>query len=534
MFVRLEVCATVVLLGACVGAAAELKTPAQRYADAIEAETPEKRYAEVRRASLQRSEFQIDGRVVPIKLILLSCKAECHSANVIEVSEVGDICWRDRLVGIVAKGSAFGSSYLLALKQPRRDQVFQFAHDLARAEPAADSLPLERRLLLAYRGEDGWIERTLDRAQLSPDVVSFVRELAGHQYLDFGPFVPWVPFDAERKRGRAPYATTFAATDDGQLLASVKDGQVTLLNSDLRGLRVVELPAPLPQPEPWGLIGRAAFSPDGKWLAVAVKNDRIGVLDANDWSAAANFPAQIAHRSGVRRLFFTRDSEALIVVGDPLRCFHAGRWTLLDDHLRADVVDLCESPRGDRALLRLKDGSLRLTGPLRSLAAAEQTEATEGILLAERGGCRASAFSPDGSLVAAITFSAASAATQGESRRTHLKVWRVKDGAVVAELLAYGMPIRAVAALEWLPDGVHLAGAILPDASYSSSRSKSVHVWNVLDGRHVAQLVNPNRPVGLATSGRRLFVADYYGQLFRWDLDRHRDTWLPLESGGDQ
>ena len=103
MFVRLEVCATVVLLGACVGATADV------IAAAIEAETPERRFADVRRASLQRSEVHLDGRVVPIKLILLSCEAECHSANVIEVSEVGDICWRDRLVGILSRGSA-GSS----------------------------------------------------------------------------------------------------------------------------------------------------------------------------------------------------------------------------------------------------------------------------------------------------------------------------------------------------------------------------------------------------------------------------------------
>jgi len=524
MFVRPEVYATVVLLGACIGAAAEVETPEQRFADviaaAVKAETPEQRFGDVRRASLQRRELRIDGRVVPIELVLLTCDVECRAAKVIEVSEVGDICWNRRLVGILAQGSAFGSSSAFALKQPRRDQIFKLARDLARTKPATDSLPLQRRLLLAYRGDDGWIEQTFDRAHLSPAVQSFVRELAGHQYLDFGPFVPRPPFDAEYRPGRMPNATTFAATDDGQLLASVQDGRVILFNSDLRGLRSVELPEPMVYAAPIELIGRAAFSPDGKWLAVAVKRGRIVVLDASDWSVAANFLLQ-NDRFGVRRIVFTRDSKAMVVVSDTLRCFHVGRWTPLDDRVNADMVGLWESPRGDRTLLLLRDGSLRLAGPLRSGTAREQTRVAGGILLAER--CRRciSAFSPDGSLVAAITVSASATATQPESPRTHLKVWQVKDGAVVADLLAFGMPIRSGAALEWLPDGVHLAGVIQPDVPrVFVDRSKSVHVWNVLDGRHVAKLVGPNRPVGLAASGRQLLVADSAGQLFRWNLDQ--------------
>jgi hypothetical protein len=515
-FVRPDVCAMAVLLGTGIGVAAELETPEQRFSD-------------VRRASLERRELRIDGRVVPIKLVLLTCDAECHRANVIEVSEVGDICLSWRPVGASSRGGTKGFPAAFALKQPRRDQVFQLARDFAQTKPAMDSLPLPRRLLLAYRDDDGWIEGMFDRAHLSPAFQSFVRELAHTQYLEFGPLVPRLPFDAQFRPGRAPHATTFAATDEGQLLASVQDRQVILFNADLHRLRSVQLPEPLMHPAPIELIGRAAFSPDGKWLAVAVKDERIVVLDANDWSVAANILLQ----TRLRGIVFTRDSEALVVVSDPLRCFRVGDWTCLDDQVDANIVGLWESPRGDRTLLLLRDGSLRLTDPLRRGAAREQTGVASGILLAER--CRhcVSAFSPDGSLVAAILVSASAAATQPESLGRHLKVWQVKDGTLVADLLAFGMPIRSGAALHWLHDGVHLAGFIQPDRGSAFLRSKSLHLWNVLDTRHVAEFIGPSRPVGLASNGRQLFVADYNGKLFRWDLDRHRDSWRPLHCQGD-
>ena len=507
-FVRPDVCAMAVLLGTGIGVAAELETPEQRFSD-------------VRRASLERHELRIDGRVVPIKLVLLTCDAECRRANVIEVSEVGDIRLSLRPVGASSRGGTMGFPAAFALKQPRRDQVFQLARDFAQTKPAMDSLPLPRRLLLAYRDDDGWIEGMFDRAHLSPAFQSFVRKLAGAQYLEFGPLVPRLLFDAEFVPHRTPDATTFAATDEGQLLASVQDRQVILFSSDLQRLRSVQLPEPLVHPAPIELIGRAAFSPDGKWLAVAVKDDRIVVLDAKDWSVAANIPLQ----TKLRRIVFTRDSQALVVVSDPLRCFRVGDWTCLDDRVDANIVGLWESPRGDRTLLLLRDGSLRLTGPLHRGAAREQTGVARGILLAER--CRhcVSAFSPDGSLVAAILVSASAAATQPESLGRHLKVWQVKDGALVADLLAFGMPIRSGAALEWLHDGVHLAGLIQPDGRHEFLRSKSLHLWNVLDTRHVAEFVGPHRPVGLVSDNRQLLVADYNGKLFRWDLEGHRDSW---------
>lgn len=59
---RLEVFATAAILAVCHCAAAQ-------------PETPEQRFAYVWQASLQRREMSVEGRHVPIKLVLLTCLA---------------------------------------------------------------------------------------------------------------------------------------------------------------------------------------------------------------------------------------------------------------------------------------------------------------------------------------------------------------------------------------------------------------------------------------------------------------------------
>ena len=199
--------------------------------------------------------MRVEGRNVPIKLVVLACDAECRSANVIEVSELGDIglLWRRAEAASIVGDR--GSTSAFALKPPRREEMMKLATDLLRTKPREDPLPLPRLLLLACRSDDGWIEQTLDRAQLSAAAQSFVRELAGGRYLDFGPWVPQLPCDAKFQPDHRPEATTFAATDDGKLLASVQDQQVILLNSELQPLRSVDLPEPMANPAPIELIG---------------------------------------------------------------------------------------------------------------------------------------------------------------------------------------------------------------------------------------------------------------------------------------
>jgi len=501
--IRLEVLATAALLALCHCAAAL-------------AETPEQRFAKVRQASLQRHEMRVNGRDVTIKLVVLACDAECRSADVIEVSELGDIrrIWRPAGTVPISGEGRFPSTS--ALRQPRRDQVMRLAAELQRTKPQKVRLPVERRLLLAYRADDRWMERTFDRKNLNTATQSLVRELAAERYLDFGPWVPRIKSAAKYQPDHRPESAAFAATEDVQLLASVQDHHVILLDSNLRRLRSVRLPEPLTHPAPIELIGRAAFSPDNKWLAVATYDKRIIVLDVQSWTVAAN----ILHedRVGVREVFFTRDSEALVVRTDSVSLLHAGRWSRLDDYVPAGVVNFSESPDGKRALMLLSDGSLRLRHHRRSPKAREQAEGEAGILLAERCGRCLSAFSPDGSLVAAM-INVSEAAVQPRSVQTKLKVWRVSDGAEVADLQVFGMPIQRGKDLQWHPNGTHLLAVGEQAGIRRMVRSGATHLWNAIDGRHVAELVGPHRPIGLAASDRHVFVADYTGQVFRWDLD---------------
>ncbi|MBI5491200.1 MAG: PD40 domain-containing protein [Deltaproteobacteria bacterium] len=228
-------------------------------------------------------------------------------------------------------------------------------------------------------------------------------------------------------------------------------------------------------------IGSLAYSPDGRWLAVGIKNmqspSAIALLDGETGDEIRSLEG---HTDGIWDLAFSADGSRLAS-------------TAIDDAIR--VWD----PSGGGELLRVAEG----------VGAAAVAFSPDGLTLAAAGGRQhwvhawdaatgaERSASHDGAVLA-VAFAPGGDELAAASSDGRLHVWDVASG---TRRLAFPVAEGEAIAVAWSPDGRTLATI--------GSQEPRVRLWNATDGQALRDAGRFDRPaVSLAFSadGTVLFV----------------------------
>jgi WD40 repeat protein/HEAT repeat protein len=258
-------------------------------------------------------------------------------------------------------------------------------------------------------------------------------------------------------------------------------------------------------------IGTAAFSPDGRYAAVAAAGtvrDKVwepgSSGDLSLWDLSTRHVARIlrGHQKEVLALAFSRDSRQLLSGGND----HSVR--LWDVQTGKEVHRLDGHTRSVNAVAFAPDASLGLSAGTDHTARLWDLRA--GRELRELGGHAdfwAVAFSPDGKHAASAGGMQEAAGT-GE-RDFEVRLWDVSSAKEVRRLVGHAEAVRALA---FSKDGKRLL---------SADADGSVRLWQVEDGKHLARFAGHTglvRAVAFFADGRRAVSAGEDRTLRVWRL----------------
>jgi WD40 repeat protein len=255
-----------------------------------------------------------------------------------------------------------------------------------------------------------------------------------------------------------------------------------------------------------GAIRKAAFSPDGRWVAGTVgppvwppdPSQRLQVWDAADGRALFHIPPQ---GGAVRCFAFGPDGKRLACGYEDgaVRVWEAAAGRALiwecrpEDRPRSAVVCLAFSPDGARVASGGYDGAVRVWR-------GETGELLLPPIPSQMGWVGDVAFSPDGRWIAG-------ACSRGPVRGA-VKVWDARTGQLFRSTLTQGSDVQAVA---FSPDGRFLA---------SAGWDREVHV---LDRASKSTFTLPGHSQAVSSlsfhpDGRTLASAGNDGTVKLWDL----------------
>jgi len=269
-----------------------------------------------------------------------------------------------------------------------------------------------------------------------------------------------------------------------------------------------------------GEIRCAAFSADGKWLALGTENRGWSVVDTATGKILVSLPD--AHAGRVQSVAFSGDGSRLLTAGDDRT---AKLWELKAEPgsvLRAEechtfvghsgaVISAAFVAAEKQILTASEDGTAKLW----------DCDAIGGTIVFDNTGAAAglTAISPDGHYV--LTLSAKRAAPN-QPRYQVVYLWEARTGKLLAEL---PQQPGFVTSLDFTSDSrlailrrrtVPTANSLLPDSA--------LDLWNIVQGRWVDScqaLTNRWASVALSRDGKRLYTGSASESCI-WDVDSGR------------
>lgn len=442
----------------------------------------------------------------PPHVLLLACSQECQRANVLRFSDWGCIEHSSLKANRLAAGS---SKTVSILGQQLSDKDLATLEAFVADPPAAadPTPPAERRLVFAWRTEDGWKQRIYDRANLPDKGRQLLNAIVPSHYREeFGTWVSRIKPERSVSIGKPAGDSRFAVSPDGRTLVYLDGNGVKVFDPTLHQIKSATFKVE-------GRLGQCQFSPDGRFFAVESSRGRkIVVLDPRDWTKIIELvPTQARVRFPAFSFSPKADSLTAWGTAGPV-AFDTRTWTPAVKQLLAGVSSYRQSPDESTAVVLHKDHAI-------SLWNWRQDKLIRKI--ADQCYCLMTRFSPDGKMLALLT--ANTQQDDAQKSPTRLRVWNTQDGSLCAELFPYGMPWtferrEPPNLLRWSNDSKYLLAASTPHGFPYASR---LHLWNVSTGRHCGdfrgryiKLVG----IGIGNGGKTLFAADKRGALDAWSL----------------
>jgi len=443
------------------------------------------------------------------KFLLLACSQECQSANVLRITDWGCI----ERSSLYANPLAASFSDTVGIVRRRLSDKDLATLEAVTADPpaAADPMPpVERRLLLAWRTEDGWKQRIYDRANLPDKGRQLLNAIVPASSREqFGTWVRRVNPLKSISIGKPSLSGRFTVSPDGQTLVYVHAKGLKVFDTTLR-----QVQSPTIKVE--GGVRYCEFSRDGSFFAFECGGRRIVVLDPRDWTkitelvpAAKQFPV---FRERLKFSFSPKaDSLTVWDTAGPV-VIDTRRWTPAVKQLPAGTSWYRQSPDEAIAVVSDKDHAI-------SLWNCRQDKLIRKI--ADQCYCLMAKFSPDGKMLALLTANTQQDDAQKSS--ISLRVWNTQDGSLRTELFPYGMPwtfehSETPNFLRWTNDSKYLLAVSTPRGFPYGSR---LHMWNVPTGRHCVDFRGRYTTlvgIGIGNDGKTVFAADKYGALEAWSL----------------
>jgi len=368
--------------------------------------------------------------------------------------------------------------------------------------------PPDRRLVLQVPSPDGVVARVYDRANAPGEVLEILR-LAKSNIRSF---VLMLKAAEEWKIG---YHSAIAAMLDGRtLITAGESGSLRFWDADSRAMSR-DVPGTLmPVGSGWtyssGTATGFSVSPDG-FLMVVEGGSKADLRETVTLKGYYRFEEWENERK-LYRLFhsqFTQDGRYLLIPSSrpALIIFDTRtkeRVTAIPG-LPPGALAWFPPPRGERSLYMTAAGEVALWSGAQNRQIA---------VLDPEGRIDHIAFSPDESMVAAVTLHNASDPARQSYR---LRVWRTDDGALVHELRSLERRIPFAQGLLWSPDGKYLLAATNPD---DFSSATSVGIWSMASGRHRGELKGCYRGIAglLLLPKGRLLAGCEDGALREWSL----------------
>jgi len=368
--------------------------------------------------------------------------------------------------------------------------------------------PPDRRLVLQVPSPKGVVARVYDRANAPEQVLEILR-LAKSTINSF--VLEWKVAE-EWKIG---HHSAFTATPDGKtLITAGQAGSFRFWDADSRSM-LRDVPGTLmPIGAQWTLSsGTAAglsLSPDG-FLMVVQGDYKADLRETATLRGYYRFQEWENEHKQYQLLHpqFTQDGRYLLIPSSrpALIAFDTKRKERVAaiPGLPPAALAWFPPPRGERSLYMTAAGEVALWSGAQNRQVA---------VLDPRGRIDRIAFSPDESMVSAVTLHNA-----GDSARQNcrLRVWRTDDGALIHELRSFERSLPSVKGLLWSPDGKYvLAATRLNDFSHAVN----VGIWSMASGRHRGELTGCHSgTTGLVLlPGGRLLAGCSDGVLKQWAI----------------
>jgi WD40 repeat protein len=301
------------------------------------------------------------------------------------------------------------------------------------------------------------------------------------------------------KRETRQSAYSFALAPDGKVVALLG---TECPNEEWPNIRLMSLDdgqirASFVQCSPDYAGSRAAFSPDGKFLAVGAYTS-VSVTDCPvcaperplvvyglpDGTPVAQ---DVWGKGEVMGLAFSQDGKYLAAAGFEVWQQGAALMKAVTEDARDEQMTSEEFMQKHGEHLRLLEGQALATDVIKIFRAADWQ-----LLWATELDCWSLTFSPDGKFLAAAC---------GDFDEEAIRLWQVQDGKLV-RLIPYNAQ-WGLRRLAFSPDGTWLA------AAFEEAVEEAVKVWRVADGELVKELPGPASFVAFSQDGLNLLSAKY-------------------------
>jgi WD40 repeat protein/tRNA A-37 threonylcarbamoyl transferase component Bud32 len=272
---------------------------------------------------------------------------------------------------------------------------------------------------------------------------------------------------------------------DGRLIAvGLKDHGIALWDAD-------ELvPSGVPLVETGGEVKAIAFSPDGRLLAAVASDGQLTIWDVA--SRSLRHGPKIASRGYLVGVAFTDDGTTVVTSGDAgVRLWDATTGDPLTTYAGA-ASNVAVSPDGSLVASAFDGAQVRdlRTGTL--IATTEPDPEADELSVA---------FSPDGRTLA----------VGGYGR--FVRLWDFRTGRLVRQI-----DVGSATALEFSPDGRNL----VVSGGVSLSGGVGASVWDLATGTQIGPTLTAGRRMALtdlSPDGRRLLMTAANGEGAVWDVD---------------
>jgi WD40 repeat protein len=372
--------------------------------------------------------------------------------------------------------------------------------------------PPDRRIVLQVSVADQVIARVYDRAN-TPEKILEILRLTRSQIkswvLKFQPQSQWT---AEEPNNHG--AGALALSPDGrQVISAGVSGTFPFWDPDSSEM-LSEVPRSAIGTIGPSIITRLTLSADGSVAAVE-RWGEIDLLDTRTWRGIRKFsePFVERNRHQLSNPQFTPDGRYLLLQSNEpaLQIFETKTWQRRPTlpGMPVGVLAYFPAPSGQRSVYLAGSGAISLWNP---------KDNRDIGLLDDNGRIVRLAFSPDESMVAAVTLHKAGEMTVPTIFR--VRIWKTDNGALLQEMRPFERSARSVDGLLWWPDGKYLLAVTKSDSIFTT---QGIGIWNVKTGRHRGQLVgcSTNNIFGLVLhSDGRVFEGCGDGIIRVWDTPK--------------